>query len=480
MKRPTIAIAGASGFIGSALTRALAKDYRVIGLSRRRRPARDGVEWRACDLYSLLDVENALEGCDVAIYLVHSMLPSARLTQASFSDLDLILADNFARAAASRGVRHIVYLGGLVPGGGRELSPHLASRLEVERTLGAYGTPVTALRAGLVVGAGGSSLHILTKLVHRLPLMVLPRWTSSPTQPIALVDVVRAVQRVLAEPEAHVGAFDIGGPDVMSYREMMERTANVLGSRRRMVPVPLLTPRLSTLWVAMVTGMPRALVGPLVRSLEHEMVARDNPLLRWLADGALGFEQALEQALFDEAGAPEPRMATRSDDRSRLRPARTVRSVQRLPRPPRATARWVAHEYVRWLPSVPVPGLRCETDGPVARFHALWMRTPLLVLRLDQERTTTDRALFYVTGGLLARTDGPRPGRFEFRLTPDARSVVAAVHDFSPTLPWYVYEATQALGHLVVMRLFGRHLARAAAPEVEVRASPEPQRALRR
>jgi len=475
MKRSTIAIAGASGFVGSALTRALSEEHRVIGLSRRERPSRDGVEWRACDLYSLLDVEQALEGCDFAIYLVHSMLPSARLTQASFDDLDLILADNFARAAAAQGVKQILYLGGLIPGDDPTLSPHLASRLEVERTLGAYGVPVTALRAGLVVGAGGSSLHILTKLVRRLPLMVLPRWTSSPTQPIALVDVVRAVQRVLEAPSEHVGAFDIGGPDVMSYREMMQRTARVLGKDRYMTPVPLLTPRLSTLWVSMVTGMPRALVGPLVRSLEHEMVAGDNHLIRWLADGALSFEQALEQALFDESTPAKPRLANRRTDKTRMRAARTVRSVQRLPRPIRATARWVAHEYVRWLPSMPLPGLRCTTEGPVVRFYALWMRTPLLALRLDDERSSADRALFYITGGLLARTDGPRPGRLEFRLTPDERSVLAAVHDFSPTLPWYVYEYTQAIGHLMVMYLFGRHLAHGATPHVAVTHESRPQ-----
>ncbi|HJL27639.1 MAG TPA: NAD(P)H-binding protein [Polyangiaceae bacterium LLY-WYZ-15_(1-7)] len=147
-ERPTLALAGASGFVGSALRRALADEYRLVGLSRRPRRSPD-TEWRVCDLYSLLDVEQALAGCDVALYLVHSMLPSARLTQGSFADLDLVLADNFARAAAKAGVKHIVYLGGLVPDlPEAELSAHLRSRLEVERALGAHGVPVTALRAG--------------------------------------------------------------------------------------------------------------------------------------------------------------------------------------------------------------------------------------------------------------------------------------------------------------------------------------------
>lgn len=476
MPRPKVAIAGATGFIGSALCRALAERFDVVGLTRGA-PRPGPVEWRTCDLYSLLDVERALEGCTYAIYLVHSMLPSARMTQASFEDLDLILADNFARAAARHGIRQIVYVGGLLPPAReRTLSKHLESRLEVERTLGAYGTPVTALRAGLVVGVGGSSLHILTRLVRRLPAMLTPRWTRSPTQPIALEDLVRAVVRVLDAPDEHRGAFDIGGPDVMSYREMMQRTAEVMGVRRPMVDVPLFTPGLSSLWVSLITGAPLALVGPLVQSLRHEMTVRDNPLQRWLLPEALGFEEALRRALAAKAEAaeraPRPRLLERARELRLHRAARTVRSVQRLPRPPGRSARWIGWEYVRWLPTAPI-GLRCETEGPTVRFYLAPVRAPLLVLRLSDERSSDERALFYVDGGVLARTDGPRPGRFELRITADDRYVLAAVHDFRPTLPWYVYGVSQALAHLFVMRAFGRHLAR-LRPPADPAAPPEP------
>lgn len=273
----TVAIAGASGFVGSALCKALEADHHIVGLTRSPRNDTSSVEWRQTDLYSLLDAENALAGCDYAIYLVHSMMPSARLTQASFEDLDFILADNFARATASAGVRQIVYLGGLAPDT-QSMSAHLTSRLEVERTLASHGVPVTALRAGLVVGPGGSSLQILTKLVQRLPAMLTPQWTLSDTQPIALPDVVRAVQHVLGCPDQFSGAFDIGGPDVMTYREMMKRTAKAIGVTRPMAPVPLFTPSLSTLWVSLVTGASMELVGPLVQSLRHSMVVADNPL----------------------------------------------------------------------------------------------------------------------------------------------------------------------------------------------------------
>ncbi|MCB9601477.1 MAG: NAD-dependent epimerase/dehydratase family protein [Sandaracinus sp.] len=456
-----VAIAGATGFVGRALCEALVREHRVVGLTRGASNDRgDDVEWRTCDLYSLLQLERALEGCDVALYLVHSMLPSARLTQASFEDLDLLLADNFARAAATCGVKHIVYLGGLLPEEHQGLSPHLRSRSEVERALSAHGASVTALRAGLVVGAGGSSLHILVSLVRRLPAMLTPKWTSSPTQPIALRDVVRAVRHVLEAPERWIGAYDVGGPDVMSYREMMARTAQVLGKHRPMVAVPLFTPGLSKLWVSLITGAPLALVGPLIESLRHAMVVGDNPLQRWLLPAALGFEDALREAIATRS--ERPRVVARSD-RRRARNESTARSVQRLPRPPGSSGRWVAEEYVRWLPRGPVPGMACETEeterGPVVRFRLRALRKPLLVLRLAPERTREDRALFYVEGGLLARTS-PTPGRFEFRVTPDGNHVLAAVHDFRPALPWFVYALTQANVHALVMNRFGRHLAR--------------------
>ncbi len=466
-----VAIAGATGFVGRALCAALQDEHTVVGLTREAREG-GGVAWRTCDLYSLLQLEQALEGCEVAIYLVHSMLPSARLTQATFEDLDLLLADNFARAAAHAGVRHIVYLGGLLPreDGGPEgattsetdLSAHLGSRLEVERALAAHGAAVTALRAGLVVGAGGSSLDMLVSLVRRLPVMLTPRWTLSPTQPIALRDVVRAFRHVLADPSRFVGAFDIGGPDVMSYRQMMARTAAVLGKRRPMYDVPYFTPGLSKLWVATITGAPLALVGPLVESLRHEMTVADNPLQAWLVGDALGFEAALREAL-NQPQPPRPRLLSRKRDRRRARRASTARSVQRLPRPKGASARWVAEEYVRWLPNGPVPGLRCTSEvterGPLIRFHLGPMKRPLLALRLDRARSREDRALFYVEGGLLAR--GDRAGRFELRETPDGHSILAAVHEFRPALPWPLYVLTQARVHALVMFLFGGHLARA-------------------
>ena len=458
-----IGIAGATGFVGRALCRDLVADHRVIALSRT--PVElAGVESRVCDLFVLAEVERALAGADVAIYLVHSMLPSARLTQAGFADLDLLLADDFARAAAKAGVPHILYVGGLVPEDG-PLSPHLASRKEVEETLGSRGAALTALRCGIIVGPGSSSLWILVNLVRRLPAMILPRWTESSSQPIALADLVRAVRLVLADPARFRGAFDLGGPDRMTYREMLARTARLLGRRRWLVGVPFFTSRLSRLWVSLFGSAPLALVTPLVESLRHEMRVGENPLQARLLPDAQPFELALRGAL-DAAGRPLPPPSSirlSPPAKQRLQRARSVRSVQRLPLPPGRDARWAAEEYLRFLPRFMRPWIRVETDAAGgARFFLAGTRLCLLALRLaaGSERDRTE--LEIVGGAMLAPGDGPR-GRFELREVLGGRALLAAIHDYRPALPWRLYQLTQARVHLAVMRGFGRHLARLGA-----------------
>ena len=462
---PTVVVAGASGFVGQVICVQLAKRFRVVALTRSLAhaapgPVTPGVEWRQCDLFSLLETEAALQGADYALYLVHSMLPSSRLTQGTFVDLDLILADNFARAARLHGVKQIVYLGGLIPPA-VTLSRHLASRLEVEQALGAGTTPVTALRAGLVVGPGGSSLRILINLVHRLPLMVLPSWVRSRMQPVAIQEVVRAIDRVLGDPSYFGGSYDIGGPDVMTYRQLLEKTARLLGRSPRMVEVRFLPTWLSKFWVAWITGAAPALVNPLVESLKHDMVARPNRLLAYLKVGAMSFDEALRQSVDANRRLIRPRLeALRPRDELEMRAAKRVRSVQRLPLPPGVSARWVAEEYYRWLPRFVWPFIKCTVHGDGrCRFYLGSQWVLLLELTYSPSRSTDDRVLFYITGGLLARTKDNKKGRLEFREMLNRTCVLAAIHDFSPTLPWYFYNLTQALAHLVVMRGFGRHLA---------------------
>uniref|UniRef100_UPI001C6325AA hypothetical protein n=1 Tax=Enhygromyxa salina TaxID=215803 RepID=UPI001C6325AA len=297
--RERVAVAGASGYVGSALGPVLARRFDTVGLSRRARPPGGGyAQWRATDLFSLADAERGLEGCDRAVYLVHSMMPSDRLTQGRFENFDLICADNFGRAASEVGVKQIIYLGGLTPPSEARgaLSRHLASRLETERALADHGVPVTALRAGLVIGRGGSSFVMMQRLVVRLPLMLCPVWTATQTQPIALADVIRILDACLGREEL-AGAHDIGCPEAVSYREMMEATAHALGKTRRMIPVPFMTTGLSRLWVSLITGAPKDLVAPLIESLEHPMIARDLELQRELGLAPTSMQEALATAL---------------------------------------------------------------------------------------------------------------------------------------------------------------------------------------
>ncbi|MGF1508164.1 MAG: NAD(P)H-binding protein [Myxococcota bacterium] len=463
MERPKVAIAGATGFVGHALRVALLDQYEVVGLTRS--PTRasmtdaDGVVWRHCDLFSMHQVEEALHGVDYAIYLVHSMLPSARLTQADFVDLDLLLADNFARAAEKNGVRQILYLGGIRPND-EHLSRHLESRLEVEATLAGRATPVTSIRAGIIIGPGGSSMTMMINLVRRLPAMILPKWTASESAPVAIQDVVRATRRCLGDEEAFGQSYEIGGPEVMTYREMLDRTGRALKVKRPAVGVPVFSAYLSRRWVSMVTGASDALVGPLIESLRHSVVPESNQLQEWLVKDAVPFDDALGASLDDEGRAlPNPRRQIRAGDREKLKEAKTVRSVQRMVMPRQLDARWVAAEYMRWLPRFVWPFLLCRVShSGVVRFYLRILGICVLELTHAPERSEPDRQLFRITGGVLVRLSSEYQGRFEFREVLRSRWIIAAIHDFQPRLPWYIYNFTQALVHLWVMRGFGRHL----------------------
>jgi len=463
MTRDSIVIAGATGFIGHAVARLLSgrsDSLEVVGLTRGRREATGAWDRLVtCDLFSLKDVEQAVTGARYVVYLVHSMAPSARLVQGSFEDLDLICADNMGRAAAKAGVEQIIYLGGLIPEDQKDLSAHLESRREVERALGAHGVAVTSLRAGMVIGAGGSSFEIMKRLVERLPAMVLPGWTEHRCQAIDLDTVAALVAYVVGRRDAYGQTFDVGGPDALTYREMLATMGELLGRKHRAVGVPLLSPKLSRLWVSLITGAPRALVRPLIESLHHDMVCRDRRLQLQAELPGLPFREAVAEAIDAERATPttDNPVAYRKAPASPQRQV-GVRSVQRIPLPAGRDAEWAAHEYMRWLPDGVWPGLRVEVDGDrTASFYApLFGGKPLLVLRFAAERSASDRQLFYVVGGRLARPS--KRGRLEFRVTPDGSHLLTAIHDFVPSLPWWLYRLTQAIVHAAVMRRFGAHL----------------------
>lgn len=466
--RPRVAIAGASGFIGTALCPQLAEQYQVIALTRSparaRTPDPSGrIEWRHCDLFSAPKLCTALADIDYAVYLVHSLAPSSRLTQARPRDMDLVLADNFAEAAATNGVKQILFVSGVMPESFR-FSPLLWSRREVEMVLGARGTPVTALRASLVVGPGGTGPTLMLDLVRRLPLLLVPSAASSTTRPIALADLVRAICYCLGRPAQFTGAYDIGGAESLSYADMLKQTAAALGLRRRLVRVPVLPVGLTSMVARAVSGAPRAMVGAIVESLPQDTRMQDNPVQQAIATGALSFRQALEASIDPKTRQllPSPRQPLRGQDRAVMREQSLVRSIQRAILPPGQDAAWLAGNYFRWLGHCCWPLVRSQVaeQGDVE----IWLRLPrlrlLTLVRMTDESSST-RQIYEIRGGLLARP-GPGRARFEFQTLLNGRYTMTAIHDYAPALPWYLYIATQAIAHLVVMRRYQARLARLA------------------
>jgi uncharacterized protein YbjT (DUF2867 family) len=454
LNKPTVVIAGAAGFVGMPLVERLSEHFDVIALSRSARSSRAGVEWRTCDLLSGRDASAAVAGAELAIYLVHSMLPSDRLVQGSFEDFDLQAADNFSRACAAHGLRQIVYLGGLLPANvpRDRLSRHLSSRAEVETALAAKGVPVTVLRAGLVLGRGGSSTEIMLRMARRLPVMICPRWTNTPTQPIALEDILGLLEWVLGKEETFGHTYDVGGPEVITYRELMRMAGDRLGRKPRTLSVPLITPRLSRLWISLVTGAPKALAAPLVESLSHEMVAGDRVLQE--RAGIPGRPLALTIAAAVESTRAERPRAFHAGAR---RGTPVVRSVQRFAGT-RLAPREAASEYFRWLGARFAPLLWVsDGDDPERLVRFASVRGPVLLrFRLDSSVSTADRVVYDIVGGLLVRKGVC--GRFEFRSVLEAGTILCSVHGFSPQLWWPLYVVTQAQLHLVVMKTFARHL----------------------
>jgi nucleoside-diphosphate-sugar epimerase len=446
-----VLIAGASGFIGKALIEVLLQQehIEIVALSRKTRESHHPrLQWKRCDLFSMKDIHEAMRGCEQAYYLVHSMLPSATLSQGSFYDYDLILADNFVRCSKVNQIKHLIYLGGMIPPS-VELSWHLKSRLEVEETLQGSGILTTTLRAGLVIGERGSSFEILRKLVERLPLMVCPAWTLTESQPIALSEMIEVLVRVLLEPSFQGRVYDVGGPEVLTYQALLLKTAEAVGKKRRLYSFNLVPLGMSRLWVTLITGSPRDLVYPLVLSLKHRMVA--DPLIAW--GDWRGPRVTLSNALRLASHTPE--VVEKSSPHVRER--KFVRSVQRLYHPTGKNAAWLADEYFRWLPKFLFFIVRVQVEDSTCRFYLFTRHLVLLYLEKSKERSTPDRQLLYVRGGLLASSQVNR-GRLEFREALQGRVFLAALHDFMPSLPWVIYRFTQAIIHLFVMKMFDKHL----------------------
>lgn len=296
-----ILITGANGFIGRRLTKALLDDGHRIRCLVRKASSQipQGVETCIGDLLEPAKLTAALEGVDTAYYLVHSMAGG----RAGFERRDRDAAENFVRAAEKAAVRRVIYLGGLGETGD-ELSEHLKSRMEVATILRSGKFATTFLRAAVIVGAGGASFELVRGLVKRLPVMITPRWVSTRCQPIAVNDVVAYLAGCLTDERTAGQTYDIGGPEIITYRDMMERFARLEGKHLLIIPVPVLTPKLSSYWVALFSPVPPSVSMPLIEGLSNEVICRENSIRDLIPLQLTSYDTAVQQALAEEGADP--------------------------------------------------------------------------------------------------------------------------------------------------------------------------------
>lgn len=444
-----ILLTGASGYIGSHLMNKLKDNYEIIAISRNieNKSNEHNVTWKAADLFDLNEITEVMEDIDIAIYLVHSMMPSAKLTQASFEDMDALLADNFAKAASYNKVQHIVFMSGLIPNT-NELSPHLRSRLECEQILGSYGVPVSTLRAGLIIGSKGSSYPILKKLVERLPGLLLPKWAYNTTLPVAIDDVIDGLYKIVERNPNENESIDIGGPSHMTYKDLFKQTAEVLDKRLPTIDLPIIPIWLSKYWVKLISGVPKEMVYPLMDSLIHDMIRNDENIVKDISIGKIDYKESVRNALEEETKTQKKRKSSRKGN------IKDVRAISRVVLPKDVNMIQLAESYANFLNRITLNVVNSDFNEDNFTISVPCLNKELLLLSKDFKASNNERILYRIVGGDFALDSDGGNARLEFRRLPNSDACIIALQEYEPTLPWWVYKYTQAKVHKSVMNLF--------------------------
>jgi len=310
-KDDRVLVMGATGFIGKRLVKELAEkkvNMRLLARTPSRAekiiPKGADAEIVQGDLTDKKSLEDALKGIHSAFYLVHSMGGKSLLKNTEFAEKDKKAANNFISSADKTGLKRVIYLGGLGEKG-KDLSEHLQSRAEVGNILSSGKASATILRAAVIVGAGGASYEMLRYLVERLPIMTCPKWIRTRIQPIAVQDVVLYLAGCLKNPETAGQTFDIGGPDIMTYKSMMEQYAEARGlAKRLIIELPFITPALSAYWVDLVTPIPSGIAHPLIEGMKNEVICMDNRIDDLVPIQKTPFREAVQAAFAEEKSGP--------------------------------------------------------------------------------------------------------------------------------------------------------------------------------
>lgn len=307
-----ILVTGASGFIGSCLVSRICSNSSCLGQLEIRCMTRSveslvgryngQIQIIKADVNNYAELLNAMAGIDVAFYLIHSMEGSSKEWK-KFAERDRIAAENFAKAASECKVKRIIYLGGLSNEKDiASLSDHMRSRMQVGEILKTSSAKVTIFRAAVILGQGGGSFQMLQYLVEKLPIMVCPKWVLTKSQPIAIDDVVSYLIKAIDAPITEGRSFDVGGPDVLSYLDMMKRYGKMINKPIKIIIIPFLTPRLSSYWVDLVTPVKASLARPLIDSLKHESITKDDTIKEIIPLQLKSFEEAISAAKEEKPG----------------------------------------------------------------------------------------------------------------------------------------------------------------------------------